>query len=176
MSQAAWRLAGHSCTYHHIEVILPTSSVGNHSVWPHLMRDVPALQGRTGTPTHYSKDAQAMKSFHILVFLSFLSFLSLLSSLTQLSSSLSFHQLFTKNHGLHLHLIQTLCLHLSRSTPLRKVLTVNHYLRIEYFQRYRNLKTRVMNDDYSVTYKIIRTLGDETGIILRGREFSSQGF
>ena len=45
-----------------------------------------------------------------------------------------FHQLIAINYGLHLRLIQTLCLHLSRSTPLRKTLTFNHYLHIEYFQ------------------------------------------
>ena len=47
----------------------------------------------------------------------------------------SFLQLNTINYDLHLRIIQTLCLHLSHSTPLRKTLTVNHYLRIEYFQR-----------------------------------------
>ena len=50
-------------------------------------------------------------------------------------SSLSFLQLNTINHDLHLRIIQTLCLHLSRSTPLRKTLTVNHCLHIEYFQQ-----------------------------------------
>src|ERR1700761_7281171 len=49
------------------------------------------------------------------------------------SSSLSFLQLNTINYGLHLGIIQTLCLPFSRFTPLRKTLTVNHYLRIEYF-------------------------------------------
>ena len=33
--------------------------------------------------------------------------------------------------------MQTLCLHSSRSTPLRKTLTFYHYLRIEYFQHVR---------------------------------------
>ena len=61
-----------------------------------------------------------MKKIHTPVFLSFLSFLSLLSSSPQFSSSISFHQLITINHGLHLRLIQTMCLHLSRSTLLRK--------------------------------------------------------
>lgn len=41
----------------------------------------------------------------------------------------------TINHDLHLHLIQTLCLHLGPSTPLRKTLTVGHYLLIDYFQQ-----------------------------------------
>ena len=51
------------------------------------------------------------------------------------SSSLSFHQLITINYDLHLYIVQTLCFHLSRSTPLRTTLTVNHYLLTEYFQR-----------------------------------------
>ena len=51
------------------------------------------------------------------------------------SSSLSFLQLNTINYDLHLRIIQTLRLHLSRATPLRKTLTVNHYLRIKYFQQ-----------------------------------------
>ena len=46
----------------------------------------------------------------------------------------SFLQLNTINHDLHLRIIQVLCLHFSRSTPLRKTLTVNHCLRIEYYQ------------------------------------------
>ena len=31
--------------------------------------------------------------------------------------------------------MQTLCLHLGRSTPLHKTLTLNRYLRIEYFHQ-----------------------------------------
>ena len=49
-------------------------------------------------------------------------------------SSLSFLQLNTINYDLHLRIIQTLCLRSSCSTPLRKTLTANHHLRIEYFQ------------------------------------------
>ena len=51
------------------------------------------------------------------------------------SSSLSFLQLNTINYDPHPRKIQKLCLYLSRSTPLRKALTVNRYLRIEYFQQ-----------------------------------------
>ena len=58
----------------------------------------------------------------------------LLSSSTQLSSRVSFHQLVAISCDLHLRIIQTLCLHLSCSTPLCKTLTVDHYLPIEYFQ------------------------------------------
>ena len=50
------------------------------------------------------------------------------------SSRLSFPQLNTINYDPHLRIIRTFCLRLSRSTPLRKTLTVNHYLLIEYFQ------------------------------------------
>ena len=45
-----------------------------------------------------------------------------------------FYQFFIINHGLHLRLIQTLRLHLSRSTRLRETLTADHCFRIEYFQ------------------------------------------
>ena len=41
----------------------------------------------------------------------------------------------TINYDLHLRIIQTLCLHLSHSTLLHKILTVNHYVCIEYFQQ-----------------------------------------
>jgi len=51
------------------------------------------------------------------------------------SSCLSFLQLNRNNYDLHLRITQTFCLHLSRSSPLLKTLTVNHYLRIEYFQQ-----------------------------------------
>ena len=61
--------------------------------------------------------------------LSFFLFTSLLSLIH------SFLQLITINYDPHLRIIQTLCLHLYCSTLLRKTLTVNHYLRIEYFQQ-----------------------------------------
>ena len=53
------------------------------------------------------------------------------------------HQLITISHS-HLRLIQTLCLHLSRFTPLRKTLTVDHYLCIEYFQHSKDRGKRVI--------------------------------
>ena len=59
------------------------------------------------------------------------------------SSSLSILQLNTINYDLHLRIIQTLCLHLSNSTPLNKTLTANHYLRIEYFQHWKAKLIRV---------------------------------
>ena len=69
-------------------------------LWPDLMRDVPALQGCTSTRTNYSKDAQAMKMFpHPLSFLPSPLLFQLLSSISPLSSSDSFHQLITINHG-----------------------------------------------------------------------------
>ena len=46
-----------------------------------------------------------------------------------------FDQLITIKHDLFLRLIQTLCPRLSRSTLLRETLTVDHYLRIDYFQQ-----------------------------------------
>ena len=86
---------------------------------------------------------------HPCLFL-FVSFLLLLSHLP-----LSFHfyfflksflQLNTIN-DLHLHLTRTLCLHLSYSIPLRRTLTVNHYLRIEYFQQQMPAGLRVIKHD-----------------------------
>ena len=115
-------------------VSLNCKSISVHVCWksqcygPQLMRDVPAL----------ANAGQAMKLFShpcLFLFVSFL-FLSLSSSFLfpfTSSSSLAFLQLNTINYDLHLRIIQTLCLHLSRSTPLRKTLTVNHYLCIEYF-------------------------------------------
>ena len=122
-------------------------------LWPRLMRDVqvrdvpmrdvPALVGRTGDVCTSGKDTQAEKTlshpclFSLLPFcfyslvVSLSSFLSLLALL--LPYVFPFVQLNTIN-DLNLRSIQTLCLHLSYSTPPRKTQTVNHYLRIEYFQ------------------------------------------
>ena len=94
------------------------------------MRDVPALQGRTGRRMHQSKDVQAMKKVHAPIFLSFLSFSPFFFLLPQVFPFINFSQ--SINHDLHLRLIQTLCLHLSHSIPLHKTLTVDHYLGIEY--------------------------------------------
>ena len=72
-------------------------------------------------------------SLFLSCFFSLISFLSLSTPL--LPQVFPFLQPDTIN-DLHLCSIQTMCLlHLSYSTPLRKTLTVNHYLRIEwYFQ------------------------------------------
>ena len=77
---------------------------------------------RAGMRMNWSKDMQAMKKVSHPC-LSFLPVLPLSSSSTLLSSSPSFHQLITINHGIHLRLIQTLCLYLRRSTQLGKTLT-----------------------------------------------------
>ena len=97
-------------------------------LWLHLMRDVSTLQGSAlaDVRTRKKKDTQAK-------FRKMFSHPSISLHSTQPSSSLSFHQLITINYDLHLRIIQTSCLRLSRSTPLRKNLTVNHYPRIEYF-------------------------------------------
>ena len=95
-------------------------------------------------------DAQAMKivSAPLSVSLCILSVLFLSSSFSfTSSSSLSFLQFNIINHDLHLSLIQTLCLHLSYSTPLRKTLTVNHYLPIEYFRHPSEISNRVIRHD-----------------------------
>lgn len=68
-------------------------------------------------------------------------------SCSQFSSNLSFHHLITINHDLYLRLTQTLCLPLSRSTPLHKILTVNHYLCVDYFQQCDRVKFRVTARD-----------------------------
>ena len=71
--------------------------------------------------------------FFLLVSLLFVLSRLLFSLSFTSSSSLSFLQLNTLNYD-HC-IIQTLSLHFNRSTPLRKTLTVNHYLHIEYFQQ-----------------------------------------
>ena len=117
-------------------------------LWPHLMRDVPmrdvpALVVRTDNVRTRERTRKLRKRCHTpacfslfpFCFLSLVlspsSFLSLLALL--LPQVLPFVQLNTIN-DLNLRSIQTLCLHLSYSTPLRKTQTVNHYFRIEYFQ------------------------------------------
>jgi len=126
-------------------------------LWRHLTRDVLSLQGRTGALYAYAlvNDAQAMKIVFtpLSVSLCFLSVLSLSSSflLPLLFFLKSFLQLNTIGDDFHLRLIQILCLHFSRSTPLRKTLTINHYLRIEYFQQPRAQKLRVISGAFSLT-------------------------
>ena len=125
-------------------------------LWRHLTRDVLSLQGRTGALYAYAlvNDAQAMKIVFtpLSVSLCFLSVLSLSSSflLPLLFFLKSFLQLNTIGDGFRLRLIQILCLHFSRSTPLRKTLTINHYLRIEYFQQPRVQKLRVISCAFSL--------------------------
>ena len=86
--------------------------------------------------------------FSLFPFSSFsLVFLSL--NLTS-SSFLSFLQLNTIKYDLSLHIIQIVCLHFSRSTPLGKTLTVNHFLRIEYYQQTLHPLSRVTTHDPSL--------------------------
>jgi len=91
----------------------------NCSVMTGLMRDVPHHEAAPVRVRY--KNVFTPRSFcpssHFYFSLSFFRFTS--------SSSLSFLQRITINSDLHLRIIQTLCLHLSRSTPLRKTLTVN---------------------------------------------------
>ena len=120
------------------------------------VRDVPALVGRTGDVRTGGKNAQAEKTLsHPCLFSLFpFCFLSLVVSLSSFFSLLAlllpqvfpFVQLNTIN-DLNLHSIQTLCLHLSYSTPLRRTQTVNDYLRIEYFQQYLEDSNRVRYGD-----------------------------
>ena len=83
------------------------------------------LRKRCHTPASFSL-------FSFLFLLSRLPFLFFPSTLL-LPYVFPFLQFDTIN-DLHLRSIQTLCLHLSYSTPLRETQTVNHYLHIEYFQ------------------------------------------
>ena len=104
---------------------------------------------------HITSHAQAMNIVFTplsvsLCFLSALFLSSFLFPLFTSSSSLSFLRLNIINYDLHLRIIQTLCLHFSRSTPLRKILTVNHFLRIEYFQQPPLPYHRVINYDEKV--------------------------
>ena len=76
-----------------------------------------------------------MKVFpHLLSFPSRPFLVSLLFSCSQLSLRLSFPST-QRNHDLHLHLTQTLCLQLSCFVQLRKTLIGDHYLRIDHFQQ-----------------------------------------
>ena len=107
------------------------------------MRDVPALVGRTGDVRTGERTPRLRKRCHTpacfslfpFCFLSLVFSPSLLLSLLALllPQVFSFVQLNTIN-DLNLHSIQTFCRHPSHSTQLRKSQTVNHYLRIEYFQ------------------------------------------
>jgi len=109
-----------------------------------LMAALDAGCARTTRPHCYAyalvNDAQAMKIVFTpllavsLCLLPVLSFSSSFSHHFTSSSSLFFLQLNTINYDLHLCIIHTLYLRLSLSIPLRKTLTVNHYLRIEYFK------------------------------------------
>ena len=98
-------------------------------------------------------DAQAMKIVFTLLSVS-LSFLPVLSlclssffSFTSLLPQVFPHRLNIINYDLHLRIIQPLCFHSSRSTPLRKTLTVNHYLRIQYFQQLFEFCGRVISHE-----------------------------
>ena len=116
--------------------------VGNRSIMAALDEGSVGC-ARTTRPHWYAyalvNDAQTMQVVFthpcllLFVFLSVFLFRLLFSFYLTFSSSFSFLQLNTVNYGLHLGIIQTLCLHFSRSTSLRKTLTVNHYLRIEIF-------------------------------------------
>jgi len=103
---------------------------------------------RTTRPHWYAyplvNDAQAMKIVFtpcLFLFVSFLFFLSLSLSFVFFLLSLHFFLEFFlssthhNNYDLHLRIIQILCLHISRSSLLRKTLTVNHYLHVKYFQQ-----------------------------------------
>ena len=140
-------------------------------LWPHLMRDVrvrdvpmrdvPTPVGRTGDVRTRESTRKQRKRCHTPACFPLLSFcfLSLAfshsSSLFPLALLLPqvfpFVQLNTIN-DLHLCSIQTLCLHPSYSSPLRKTQTVDHYLRIEYFQQ----RMLEMVPQYDVWYRCVR--------------------
>ena len=120
-------------------VKFPFQYVGNRR----FMAALDAGCARTTMPHWYAyalvNNAQAMNiAFTPLsVSICFLSVLSLSSPfLFPLHFFLKFFLPSTNiiNYDLHLRRIQTFCFHLSCSTPLRKTRTVNHYLRIKYFQ------------------------------------------
>ena len=64
--------------------------------------------------------AQAMKSFHPLIFLSFMSSLVSLLPVDKFPQEFPFYQLNTINYDLRLRLIQTLCLRYNYLTPPSK--------------------------------------------------------
>ena len=137
-------------TTHNVPILLCKAGVNQGFMYEHclgsrsVMAPLDAGCARITRPHWYAhalvNDAQAMKIVFTPLSVSFC-FLPVLS----LSSSfLSSHHFPLKsflpstqynNYDLRLRTVQTLYLHLGHSTPLRKTLTVNHYLRIEYFQQ-----------------------------------------
>ena len=76
------------------------------------------------------------------------------------------------NLGLLRLLATTLCPHKSHSTPLRKTLTVDYYLRIDYFQQEFSLKARVMACDpkhSQIFHDLMRWIYPPSHIYLAGR-------
>ena len=75
--------------------------------------------------THWQRDTRAMKSFLLFLFLPVLNF----------PENCPSYRLYIINKEIFHRLMQTPCLHLSRSISLRKTLVADHYLRIDYPQR-----------------------------------------
>ena len=117
-SSPSWKLVGNSS-------LMPALTVGDaRTPWPRGMR------------MHRRWDAQAMRSFHApLFFPTWLFSLHSFLPFHNFPQVFPFHWLIAISHDPHPLLIQTLCLHLSSSTPLRKTLTVDHYFHVEYFRR-----------------------------------------
>ena len=116
---------GQSCNHETSLIHPPRSLVGNSCwKWQKLIREMPAHWGRSsgGTRIDLQKVMRAMKGSPPICF-SFHLFLSasLPPSCSQLSPGLSFPSTHRNHHSLYLCLILILCLHLSRSTPLRKI-------------------------------------------------------
>ena len=89
-------------------------------------------------------------SFCFLSVFSLSSFFSLSTWL--LPQVFPFLQLNTINHGLHF----------SRSTPLRKTLTVNHYLCIEYFQKWTRRNNGKTSHDWCFSASLLSIPGIST--------------
>ena len=102
------------------------------------MRDVPALVGRTGYVHTRERTRKLRKRCHTPACFSLFPFYFLSLVFLSLPTLLflqvfPFLQLNTINSGLSLRIIQKHCVSTS-AVRLRKTLTVNHYLHIEYFQ------------------------------------------
>jgi len=100
--------------------------------------------GHCGIRTHQWKYAQDMKMVSPPCS-SFLPSPPTLPPAHNPSQVFPFYRLITINHDPRLRLILALCLHLSGSTPLRKTLTVNHYLHSNYFEQKVNNMTQSDN-------------------------------
>ena len=101
---------------------------------PHAVGSALPFRDRTGARICGLRGTQVMKSFLLFALPSFFRLSSPWSSFFNFPLTFLFYILNGGNYGLLHSLIQTLCLHLSLSTPLHKTFMADHYLRFDYVQ------------------------------------------